>query len=441
MVFDMPTNDPTLDFDRHYALIRSQQPVKPHGLTRQMAETLMEVLDPGRMESFIVKLALANDVESLKRFSNTNLIDEVMERTQRSQAVMFAPAHMLIDNSGNEGFARHWLERCKFTQALAADYYQKNSRLELNDTIHEQQRLGVATLTNIFALAQTFHLPERDGVLTSPFKAVMERAGGVNMAQQSRELAFILRTCHPDQLPTLEYMDDNGVHDVAPLSDRVWGMQGLRFRHLLDGLSEAYSPDNAAVLATMRSSIDRMMDQKLLSIEPPRNSGGIEGYQWKALGIWASEGYGAKIWSSRMVPDTSCIEMLVQATGEELDARMKQLIRMGADINEPTSTRAQGEDVKLRLMELAVSKAKPEVVAWLLAHGADPDLPMQPVEGIPSRSAAQMAVDMTTDIQSTTQGPDIERVATLMRAHLAKQSALGVIAELDESHGMSASQP
>lgn len=431
----MNNNDPTLDFERHYALIRSPQPVTPHGLTRQMAETLMDVLDPGRMESFIVKLAQANDVDSLKRFSNTNLIDDVMDRTNRSCAVMFAPAHMLIDNSGNEEFARHWMERCRATKALASNYYQKESRLSLNNPIHEQHRLGVATIAKIFELDATFHLPERDGpVIESPFEVVMSREGSTSLAQQSRELAFILRTCHPDRMPLLESMDKNGVQETSPLSDKVWGGKGLRFRHLLDGLSEAYSPDNAEVLATMRSSIDRMMEEKFLSIEPARNSGGITGYQWKALDIWAPEGYGAKIWSSRMVPDTSCIELLVSKTGAELDARMKQLVRMGADINEPTMTMYQG-DLKLRLMELAVSKAKPEVVAWLLAHGADPDLPMAQVDGAPIRSAAQMAIDMTTDIQSPSLGPQIEQVATLMRAHMAKKSALGIIAELDEIPG------
>lgn len=410
--------EPDVPFDKGYRMARTQSQVVEHGVTEKSVARAIEVVkDPFTL---VRSLASDNDVASLQVFLKEPWVNMVKTAAWGSinpiHSLPYCVAHMLIDNSGNEDFARQWMETYGHTREQAAVYYLS---LWAGDT-HEnlglvQKRLGVGTVADVFQAGYG-----KDGF--APFFEAMSstKSESGDIRQKAREGAFLLKTCHPAELPLISMTMVDGTQQMVPYSDHLWSSNHRRTHHMLDAVGMAYEADNQAVRQQMQASIDKMLKSNDYLHQHV--------HTFEALKKWGKEGYGQEIWTMTR-KDWGFVEQLIGWDGDQCIEHLQQLVDAGADIN-ATFRPGVGRDGDLWCaIDAAVENSNPRVVAFLLANGADPSIPPQRYDL--KDSAAQLALDMEASPSSYGgQAENMQAVAALIRVHMAKTAALAAIDEL-----------
>lgn len=411
--------EPDASFEECYRTVRSPRQVVEHGVTEESAARVLEVVkDP-----FVLVRSLAsdNDVESLKVFMKEPYVSFVKTAAWGSidpvYSLPYCVAHMLIDNSGNEDFARQWMDTYGHTREQAAVYYLI---LWAGDT-HEnlalvQQRLGVGTVADVFQAGYG-----KDGF--APFFEAMSstKSEFSDIRQKAREGAFLLKTCHPNELPQMSMTMRNGTKQMVPYGDHLWSSNHRKAHHMLDAIGMAYDADNQAVRQQVQASFDRMMASDDFLAQ--------HAHTFDALKKWGKEGYGQELWTLTR-KQWGFVEEVISWDADRCIEYLQQLVDAGADINATFQPAVSEAGDLWSAIDAAVENANPRAVAFLLANGADPSIPPQRRDR--KETAAQVALDMEADPGNNAGGVDaMKAVASLIRVHTAKAAALAAINELD----------
>lgn len=411
------------EFEERYAKVTSPMPVIRMGLTPETVLELPGMKDIDFVQLLVEKLAQANDVESLQMLRDEGHLNRFHVNGPWTK-VTYAVAHMLIDGAGNEAFASDWMNDLGHTRENAVKMFVELWEDAEETLWREQQRLGVATIADVFTIDSS------EGPPLTPVHLAWRNVEGSEgtQIQQAMELAYLMRYAHPDGMPQLEVRADRlGTYKHVPLSDLMFAGEELKHRHLLPAVELAYGTENAGVRATMRGSIELMLKSKKLSIETRVE----ESFQWDAMQLWGDEDLGKRIWQSVIAPGKSFIDTIQRLNSPLTYIRLEQAIAMGADIQAPCDPIGLGGAQALRLMDLAVQMRDPTMVGYLLGKGCDPELKSVDRDTIKTFSAVSMIMGLDPDSPDEMAPAETKRIQDMLRMHLAKKAALGVIDELE----------
>lgn len=414
-----------IDFEKHFARVTSPSRTTAMGTTMAKVDEAINGLSSERMKVFVQTHAFENDVASLQVILDSATdgdpwMDSLLDWDDRI-AVIYSVAHMLVDGSGNEHFAEKWMAVFGHTSELAAEYFRDLWSRPVDTLVHEQIRLSVAALADIFDL-ETF----ADRAKT-PIEAAWIEPRNKNVFEvQARELAYLFRLKYPNHLPDIEIDDENGRAEMVPLAGLLMCERLGMGTHLLPAVSMAYDSDNLSVKTAMRDGIDKMLSSRKLSIESQEG----EGFQWQAMQNWGDEGLGKRVWNAAMQANNTFISAIAQITGDSIYTRLAQVEALGADLQAPCNPGAMSYEQEMRLLDAAVNMRNDGLVGYLLAKGCDPEL-----ESI-NRGTNQVFSAASLALAADPNDPDVaasaatEKIQSMIRAHLAKKTALEVIDEL-----------
>lgn len=415
-------------FEDHFARVTSPLPTIKRGLTPEMASCLVDMTNISHTETFVLRMAQSNDVDSLKVLLDSGELKTLFKPGGEHATITYAVAHMLVDGSGNDVFAREWMESFGHTRLLATKTFNDLWESGEEGRWHEQQRLGVAVMANILQIEAS------EGPPVTPMETVWRNQEGNEpaQAQQAREFAFLLRVAHPEGIPLMEVRDGRlGRFVSKPVTDTLFAHDDMKYRHLLPAIAMAYGTEDEGVRTTMRASIDVMLKSRKLSIEPREE----ESFQWNAMQIWGDETLGKRIWQSVVAPGRSFIESVIRLNSPLTYTRLEQAEAMGADIQDICDPMGLGgENKPMRLMDLAVQMRDPHMVGYLLARGCNPELKAVAFDGtnLKTFSAASIALALDPESPEEMAPNETKRIQDLMRMHLAKKAALSAISDLAE---------
>lgn len=420
------------DFEARFARVTSPAPTTAMGFTAaKIDEAIVEDMASERFKAFIQTFAFANDVQSLQvildyarsgvpKMDNLLAFMDIEDRT----AVTYSVAHMLVDGSGNEFFAEQWMAAFGHNRGLAAEHFRDLWTRPVDTLVHEQIRLGVATLADVFDLER------RDSSASAPLANAMTETRNSNLFEvQARELAYLLRLKYPKHLPDIEVDDESGRAEMIGLPDFLFPAHTDNGTHLLPAIALAYETDNASVGDAMRRGIDVMLNTQMLSIEP-----GVEGFQWAAMQNWGEEGLGKRLWNATLLPSSSFIHAVLRINNDVGHARLAQIEAMGADIQEPCVSEGMAEPQSMRLLDLAVMQRKDGMVGHLLGKGCDPELVSIDRSTQKPFSAASLALAADPTSPDEKASAALGHIQDMIRSHLAKKAALDVIDQLGLAH-------
>lgn len=452
-----------LDIDEHLKIVRAPVATVKHGVTKEMAGKILwhlsEPVDinsngcdmvpgidypeglidnPYHATAVIDALARSNDVASLRL-----ILDEAIEcriggpEENLQRDITYAVAHMLVDGSGNEPFAREWLENFGHTRSRAAGQMKELLDRHSKSAHDTQTLLGTAILSEPFKeYLITGATPSSSHIyVEAPFASFMDGLALKSIPEKGRDAALLLKLMHPDQLPDLER--SNGA--PVPLAHMLWSADKITLNRALQAASEAYDPDNEAVNTQMRDGIACMLRNQAIplpsSFTATDESPIVHHPVWKALDHWGGPDIGKRVWGSLTTGMQKFLEELVSKADERDSIAILDFMKSrGADFDDPIRMDQNGPDdiARTNLALIAVAHSKAKVLGHLLGHDVDvDDVALHPKTKI-KISAAELAEKMHAGARNPDYEQRTDAVASLMRTHLAKREALRVIAELDE---------
>lgn len=414
--------DDRIAFEASYTAVTTPLPSNPSGLDEAAVHELLSGCSDSRATRQIQKWAANNDIDALSHVLTSSWRKRDRSDFERPE-LTYAVAHMLVDGGGNAAFAQAWLEVFDHSVEKARKHLADQWKDTIEDRFLDQSRLGLATVANVFTILSY------DDERVAPILQIMgyrDDNYGMN-DKQAQGLAHILRFTVPEELPKISFMADGSGQVVRkPLPEVLFTFQTLKVRHLLSAIQLAYGEEREDIRQMMRLGIDQMLATGRLSMEAWKE----EAYQWNAMRTWGAEDLGAKIWHATVLPKMPFIQALFEkCTDDIIISRLEQVEQMGADLQSPVRLKAAAEDQKVRILDIAASYAKPDIVGWLLGKGCDPRLDStDPASGKSVNAQMLAAAKLAQTSESSAEYPAVRRVSELIAADLARRAAHQAIA-------------
>lgn len=366
----------------------------------------------------VEKLAEQQDVQSLAKVlpllvGTKGDLEDVLGR------VIYATSHMLVDGGGNEAFARDWQHQLGHTAELAYRHASDNWRAlaSTRPQIEVQRFIGTACIAgDIFK--------RYGGASVGANKDLSWYLLENSTPHRVQVLEEVLRNKHPDRLPDASLDAVSG--KVVCLGERLM----LRQPTFLEAIENVYGVKHAGVGQQMREAFVRTLGSNEADLR--------QRSFWSSLQKWGAIEQADAVMMSTFndKPHNDddqtrkpMFEAAMNGAGPVLGRDIVQtVVMLGADVNR--AYEPHGE----RFIDIAVDRNDPELFAWLIARGADPELkskhPDQP----------QSAADRL-ERKAGSFVPDIVKAASEMkdlllqwRAHREAQRAIEELGGLLPSH-------
>lgn len=362
-------------------------------------------------------VAHANDVEGLKQLIQAPACKQLKDYA--STEVTYCVAHMLVDNSGNDAFAREWMEGLSHSAGNARIHAAIAAQPLTWNTVEAQQMLGMSQLTNIFATG-----PNNEAAPWWSFTKWDD--GAVRQEDYCFVLAAILKMQHPDALPTVDVKNSYGAPFSMNLVRGIWSSES-QFAHLIPSLEIAYDMQSPEMIEEMRIGIGSAISNKRLMLKAFNN--GLDS-QWDAIAKWGNEHVGTSLLHATMASGVHLCDELMQIPFELAVRRLALILDRGARLDAGIlGAKIAGYDAAHQLLDVAVHAGAEQMVGHLLGMDTDPTKPPEinkkPGAG---QNALQIAEEKAQELNA-----DLKRgsILTMVRAAAARRAAHDVLAELD----------
>lgn len=360
-------------------------------------------------------VAAANDVDGLQRMVASSEGRRLLN-TASSIAVTYCVAHMLVDNSGNEAFARDWLQ----ARGVSTNWARIQAGIlagDDRDMISTQRLLAVSQMVSIFETG-----PSNGAAPLWSFAKYSEDAQ--RQQEQCYALAAILRLNHPDQMPDAEVKNSYGAPTKSGLLRAMWGSDPL-LSHLLPAIELAYDARSPEIQREMEIGILSTINNGRLAVN--RTDRGLDP-QWDAIAKWGSDNVGPPILHCKTSNGSLFCEELMKLPFELGLKRFNLILEKGAQLDSPIlGTSISNYNAAHRLLDVAVNAGVEQMTGHLLGLDADPTLPSEMNAGPNSQTAVEIAENK---FEASGSDPSRERILTMVKAAAARKEALKVLAEL-----------
>lgn len=434
------------NFDEWYAKLHAPAAVTPHGLIPKLAETMVRLSFDTHVRQIVKEIAEGNDVASLKVYLESFIKEDLNQETKEERfdpGLTYAVTHLLVDGSGNEAFAKQWLDTMGHTPARAEEWFRDRMSLvtSKDELVYAQQRLGLATLVEDMFAKRPPVGPDlaRQSPFEEAFVGMLPAKTHLSkevLLELRMEAAALFRHFHPDGLPTATvFTHYTNEPDEVPLLNTIWRREDLQ--HVLGAVHLAYGANHQVAREQMVASIERVFDEGFTRLWDPAHPDDSD--RWDAVVEWMGDdvlkmvvngnfltGFGYQqeritFFDSLMgIPMETAVERLadLQAKGFHLD-----------DFNTEQDDERK-PPVRRNLLISAIGNANQEMVSWLLSQGCDPEI----TSGLPDAlSPYELAMELEAQFkQSHAKGEaTYGAIADLMRTAKSKNEALRAIEELE----------
>lgn len=409
---------PHQDFERWYADVRTPAPTTLHSALHSDMSAFFapsgHVHDPDfHIDRKFVELARANDIKGLERAVESPLAAKALEEARRGDrpAITYCVSHMLVDNGGNEEFARRWLENHGHQRRLAHKRASGSRILNDHSKVAAQHALGLSTLVDFFA---------HDERSPAPFLNFCNRKDSREFALfQSNIIAGVLRMQHPKEPPIVDYRDEQQARQRKNLVQALWH-GGDQLNCLLPCIERAYGRGNPFVEGMTDRALFHLVHEKKLTFAPKSTSDGF----WEAIRTWASKEQACDIWHARQADDDSLIKELSTSASLVTFARIELMRELGADIDAVVDGKSALGHQSQTLLHRAIAAKNTELVAHLLQNDCDPTKVMKTKlgDGLLTMTGVELA-NLSDDEASL-------HIASMIRSAVASRAAHDVLREL-----------
>ena len=359
-------------FDEWFTELRKQQPVTSYALNAAMARVVIASTDA---DEIVQTIARGNDIPSLKVLMAVDGGEALLKRFPKEHREMltYAVAHMLVDNSGNEGFAQQWVKHLEHDAEQAAKIYRKGAKRPFESIVSEQSRVGMAILSDALTLSRVEQHRE------CPLLGAMQQIGvAADRGCRERfcyEVAAFLRIVSPDHLPMVSRREMTRNFSL-PLERAMLKMDDAT--PALPALGLAYDTNNADVRARIHASVkDALRFGSEIFLEPK----GAFSSQWELLMQWKDEDLMDILWKGRYRDSdptkgqrsASFLAALCKLSHDDALDVVCEMQGMGLDLNRLSEEVAGDRRYGRRLIDAAVQYPNPRLFGWLLAQGCDPE--------------------------------------------------------------------
>lgn len=430
-------------FDGWFEELRKQQPVTSYALNPAMARVVIASTDA---DEIVQTIARGNDIPSLRVLMAVDGGQALLKRfpKERREMLTYAVAHMLVDNSGNEAFARQWVEHLEHDPLQAAAIYRKGAKRPFESIVSEQARIGLAILCDALTLSATD--PHRECPLVGAMQQIGVAADRACRERFCYEVAAFLRVVSPDQIPVVSSRDMTRNFSMS-LDRAMLKMDDAT--PLLPAFGLAYSADNAVVRARIHESIkDALRFGTEVFLEPK----GAFSAQWELLMQWKDASLMEIMWKGKFrdsnptkgYRSASFLMALCKLSHDDALEVVVEMQAMGLDLNRLSDEVAGDRRYGRRLIDAAVQAPNPRLFGWLLAQGCDPEVKMY--EESPDRYPPESAADhldgwcelVPEGHREQAKRTDLTEAETLLRVWRSRRNAL---LALDEIHGPVGAHP
>lgn len=386
------------------------------------------------VDSEFAVLAHNRDIAGLLRVAESPAAQKAIDEAKlgKRPEITYCVAHMLVDGSGHEDFARDWINSHGPTGRGCATVVRNllNKTRDLYK-FEVQRLLGMATLQDFFQQPKPNASGERDRGFWNT--AITELCDKDHTAEQVAEraniLAAVLRQHHPDQPPLIDYLDSGDWHVGKDLIDTCW-RGPARYQNLLPAIQLAYGLDDPEVISRMRKSLRDLISAGEISTLRCTSSD----TRWDAIVTWCTPELAADLWQTHVTVDQPMpFVSIVAGTDADLAIkRCQQLLEIGfrglddhVDFTKEVSYEVpKGGLVAFTALHQATLVANADLVGWLLSQGCDPTKrSINTVDPASETSSVELA-------DNSLMAQDIGLNDTL-RAAAASRAARSVLAELD----------
>lgn len=392
------------------------------------------------VDNEFVVLANNRDIQGLLRAAESPTAQLAIEEAKKGRRpeITYCVAHMLVDGSGHEDFAREWISNHgpsgRGCAAVVRDLCKKERELH---KVEVQRLLGLATLQDFFQQpkADASGAKERGFWNTGITELCDKDHDSAQVAFRANILAAILRQEHPDAPPSIDYLDGGSWHAGEDLIDTCW-RGPARYQNLLPALELAYGNDDPEVTSRMRQSLSDLISAgQITTLRGTAND-----TRWDAIVAWCTPELAIALWQSHVTIESMPFISVVGGTAEDLAIqRCEQLQAIGfqglddhVDFRKEVSYEVpEGGMVAFTLLHQATIQASSKLVGWLLSQGCDPTKrsintvdPHSQASSIEFADASLMAQDVGL--------PDTLRAAAASRAARSALADLELDIELSK---------
>lgn len=441
------------------AAVEVTMPVVERQFTVSGARLLLQIATKS-IDDVIDGLAKDGDIQSLKNFIEATDNLKRMRGLPAGQrgAIVYAVVHMLVDGSGNDAFAREWMDTLGHTAKAASDrldaamaHFDKHSPVEM-------QRL--------WGLVQVAGNPFEcmpGAVASEPAinKLLIGTYGISNFSErnalQSQLLAELLVVKSPDKLPdfiesmpVMNLTPNSREHQLSfertttPLAHAMWTNKGEMAR-LLPAVAMAYGACHAQVrmqmndgfaYALMEGAIDlsgsSIAKMQMAAIE----QGWIEAHVLDTILDGKFGIFTFKHGQSVKVANATFLTALAQVHPDVQAGIVGTLRSGGVDVNRQIEIK--GDCVRqVNLAYSAVNERSADLFIDLLSHGCDPTVPCRTmgrdagglevwVDGV---SAADELDKMMQECREDLNFPVIQKMSGALGVWRSRQAAYQAISE------------
>lgn len=385
--------------------------VVEHKLSCETAKLLASAA-PTDLGQIIDRLAVDNDIDSLKHF--IPLVAEIKGSVgfkftpSKLTPLKFSVAHMLLEGSGNEGFAADWLtafgvdakETRRYAETLMDAAFRDDAKF-----VNIQRFIGLCKFDGEVFIDRSIVCSD-EKFPTAFFTTPTHQARAV--------LAATLAAAFPDELPV-------SLRDgyETPLAELIVS----KYPFNLPILEQVYGTNNERVKEQI---------QEAMRVELESGTRMNKGQLWEAIPLWGDAATLDQVVQAKFTfydvhnnerKDAPFLDALEASAGMEYDPTyaFAALLKLGMNVNRQLPPEGR------RLIDAAVAGNHSDSFAMLLAHGADPELRSYP--GLRQYSALEILdIKQSFDPEVKVQ---IDRMKDIARNWSAGKAARAAIEELD----------
>lgn len=385
-------------------------------MAKHSEEFIATATDPDDVDRLFDRLAGYNDTLVLQRVATRKEGMKILDLASNGDRprVTYAVSHMLVDNGGNDDFALQWLADTGHTPELAAIRFKNLIGRDITDKLMQQRILGLAKLVDIFS-------PQADGL--EPYLDMVNMGGNTDLRRSMcRLMAAVLRTSHPLAPPDVQQSVGG---PMIPLIRHMW--TDPMMNRFLPAIGYAYGRGNKLIDKQMsEGALEHIEKGHLRLVTSPMDA------SWESLDKWAGKPIWQKLWHAKTASGDSFLDELIErpnATdllrkavkhGVQLDAVVFGTKLGGLNVNE--------SGMGVRVLDIAVSRAKADVVEWLLKQGCDPTLKTVCKDQRRLTNAVEIAENLEMTSKTSHQSMAALRVASAIRATATRNSATAAAA-------------
>lgn len=415
----MNTQSPLQEsFSRWYADLRTPVPkVEVFVSDDEMDFALTSAQEDELIES----MAQASDLEGLRRFMALPKAQHTRHEATKGwrPSITFCVAHMLVDSSGNEGFARAWMS--DFGAGSASTLSDEASRMASarfhhytlgsdRSKVRNQQLLGLSTLIDVFKR------PPSKSTLQMGEATCLNLCGKDDSARRadenSRVLAAILKLHHDQSLPDVDVREDGVQKRRSLVEALITG--GERCHSVLPAVEMAYG-GNAIVAQQVRDGLERLVRASGIDALPGTSSDGL----WKCIAAWGDRSTAESVMESKGFQ-----KELAQITGISID-RLTTLRGMGFELDTMIPSQVRKAQGAQTILHRAIVHNNADLVAWLLANDCDPL-----IKTISSDQSEAGRDGVYLAANSGLSGEQNDRIRSMVNAVAASRAAYAALDEL-----------